>query len=292
LVATYTVAALAPPVWRVAATAVTGLGLTVTVIWILGQGPATLGTIALLFVTADAMGTGVRARRDRIAMLEERARRLAEEREVAEVRERERIAREIHDIVAHSVSLMVVQAEAGAVVAGEADRATATFETISATGREAMHQLDRVLGVLRGDGPTRRPAPGLGALPELVHQARMAGLTATLTEHGPVRRVPADLSAAAYRLVQEALTNTIKHARARSVAVRLDWSDAVLRVQVTDDGRGPVPGGNGSGRGLTGMRERVEAFGGRLDIGPVAAGGFRVIATLPLAPAADRSAQA
>jgi signal transduction histidine kinase len=288
LVATYTLAALASPLWRLVGTAVTATGVVATVIWLLGQGPATLGTIALLFVAAYAMGTGARARRDRISMLEERAQRLAEEREAAEVRERERIAREIHDIVAHSVSLMVVQAEAGAVLAGEPDKAAATFETISETGREAMHQLDRALGVLRGDGPTRRPAPGLADVPELVEQARRAGLAATFTEIGSSRPVSPDLGAATYRLVQEALTNTIKHARAGSVAVRLEWRETTLEIKVADDGRGPSPGDSGSGRGLTGMRERVEVFGGRLHTGPVAAGGgFRVTAVLPTAPAPE-----
>jgi signal transduction histidine kinase len=287
LVATYTFAALAPPIWRLAATVVTGVGVVVTVIWILDQGPASLATIGLTFVAAYAMGTGVRARRDRIAMLEERTRRLAEEQEVAAVRERERIAREIHDIVAHSVSLMVVQAEAGAVLAAESDRAAATFDTISATGREAILQLDRALGVLRDGGPARHPLPGLADLPALVEQVRRAGLDATLTEVGPPRPVPADLGATAHRLVQEALTNTLKHAGAARATVRLDWRDTSLGLDVTDDGRGPAA--TGTGHGLVGMRERVHAIGGELETGPGVNGiGFRVIATLPLPPAAGR----
>jgi signal transduction histidine kinase len=281
LVATYTFASLASPVWRLIGMVSTGIGVVTTIVWVLGQGPATLGTAALPFVVAYALGTGVRARRDRITMLEERTRRLAEEREVAAVRERERIAREIHDIVAHSVSLMVVQAEAGAVLAAEPDKAATTFDTISATGREAMVQLDRALGVLRGDGPIRHPQPGLGEISDLVERARLAGLQAALTEHGRRRPVSADMGAAAYRLVQEAVTNTIKHARAGRLAVRMDWRDAYLRVQVTDDGRGPSP--DGAGHGLTGMRERVRAFGGALETGPGEGGvGFRVTADLPL----------
>jgi signal transduction histidine kinase len=188
---------------------------------------------------------------------------------------------------------MVVQAEAGAVLAAEPDKATATFEAISETGREAMHQLDRVLGVLRGDGPARHPQPGLADIPVLVDQTRTAGLTATFTEQGPVRRVSADLGAAAYRVVQEALTNTIKHARASDVAVRLDWLAAAVRIEITDDGRGPSSDASGGGRGLAGMRERVEAFGGQLHTGPAVDGvGFRVSATLPVAPPAERGAGA
>lgn len=283
LVATYTLAALASPLWRLLGMVGTVVGVVVAVVVLLGQGPATLGTAALPFVVAYALGTGVRARRDRIAMLEERTRRLSEERQAAAVRERERIAREIHDIVAHSVSLMVVQAESGAVLAADANTATATFDAISATGREAMTQLDRALGVLRGDGPERHPPPGLDGLPDLVEQARTTGIDASLTVRGRSRPVPADLAAAAYRLVQEALTNTIKHAAARRVTVGLQWRDTELHLEVVDDGRGPSPRSGARGRGLVGMGERVRAFGGVLHVGAGDRGvGFRVAASLPL----------
>jgi signal transduction histidine kinase len=261
----------------------TGVGVVVTVVVLLGQGPSILGTAVLPFVVAYAMGTGVRARRDRIAMLEERAGRLAEERESAAVRERERIAREIHDIVAHSVSLMVVQAESGAVLAADRDKVQAVFDTISATGREAVAQLDRALGVLRGDGAVRHPPPGLADLPALVRQARSAGLAARLVVRGEPRAVSADLAAAVYRLVQEALTNTVKHAAAQRVTLEVDWRKAELGLKVTDDGRGPSTDPSAPGRGLVGMRERVHAFGGTLAAGSGEGGvGFRVVATLPL----------
>jgi signal transduction histidine kinase len=289
LVATYTVAALAGPVWRLVVMATTGAGVVVSVLFLLGQGPALLGIAGLPFVVAYALGTGVRARRDRIGMLEERARRLAEAQEAIAARERERIAREIHDIVAHSVSLMVVQAEAGLVLAADPDKATQTFDTISGTGREALTQLDRALGVLRGDGPTRLPSPGLDELPDLIDRARLAGLDAKLIEEGVRRPVPADLAAAVYRLVQEAVTNTIKHAKAERFRLRLGWGVSALRVTVSDDGLGLVATSAGSGRGLIGMRERVRAFGGDLQSGPGEYGageggvGFRVVATFPLA---------
>jgi signal transduction histidine kinase len=283
LVATYTVASLAPPLWRLFVMACTAVGVLVSVLVLLGQSPPTLGIAALPFVVAYALGVGVRARRDRIAMLEERTHRLAEAQEATAARERERIAREIHDIVAHSVSLMVVQAEAGRVLAAGNVPAVGTFDTISGTGREALTQLDRALGMLRGDRPARAPQPGLDELPVLIDGARLAGLDADLTEEGERRPVPADLAAAVYRLVQEAVTNTVKHAAARLLAVRLRWRDGWLQVTVSDDGCGRPPASAGSGRGLVGMRERVHAFGGELYAGPGEGGvGFRVAATLPL----------
>lgn len=285
LVATYTIAAFASPLWRLLAATCTGIGIVVSVVVLLGQGPAILGTAALPFVAAYALGTGVRARRDRISMLEERTVHLAEEQRATAALERERIAREIHDIVAHSVSIMVIQAEAGLVVAGEPNRARATFDTISATGREALTQLDRALGVLRGDGTMRHPQPGLDDIPQLVEEARLAGLDASLAEHDQARPVPADLATAAYRLVQEAVTNTIRHAHAQRMWVRLDWQATGLRLEIADDGHGPAASGNGGGHGLIGMRERVHAFGGDLYAGVGDGGiGFRVTASLPTGP--------
>jgi signal transduction histidine kinase len=296
LVATYTVAMVAPPVWRVIAAATTGAGLAVAVLVLLGQRPSVLATAALPFVVAYATGAAMGARRDRITLLEQRA---AEEAEAVAVRERERIAREIHDIVAHSVTLMVVQAESGAVLAGDRDRARAAFETISATGREAVAQLDRALGVLRADEPSRRPAPGLGELPALVARTRSAGLDASLVVRGLPVPVPGDLAAAVYRIIQEALTNAVKHARAGRVTVALEWRDEELAVVVRDDGRRSDPraaaparlllrprgttAAGDRGRGLAGMRERIRAFGGTLQAGPDEDGpGFRVRAVLPL----------
>jgi signal transduction histidine kinase len=287
LVATYTVASLAAPLWRLLMMVSTGVGVPVAVLVLLDQGPAALGLAALPFVVAYGLGVGARARRDRIGMLEERTRRLAGAKESTAARERERIAREIHDIVAHSVSLMVVQAEAGIIRAAGETRTTRTFETIAGTGREALTQLDRALGVLRGDEPTRQPEPDLDDLPDLLERARLAGLHAELIESGARRPVPTDLAAAVYRLVQEAVTNTVKHAAAARIQARLDWHDDALDVRVSDDGRGPASGtpGSGSGRGLIGMRERVQAFGGDLLTGPGAAGiGFLVAATLPITP--------
>ncbi|WP_116947795.1 sensor histidine kinase [Jiangella endophytica] len=287
LVATYTLAALSPPLKRLIAVVATIAGITVSIV-IPDDEALNLGMIGIMFVVAYALGTAARARRDRIAMLEERALRLTQEQETAATRERERIAREMHDILAHSMGLVVVQAEAGPVaVRHDPDRAEQMFDAISGTARDALAQLRRVLGVLRtADGDDRAPQPGLDALPGLVQRVNDAGLAATLTEDGAPRPVPADVATTAYRIVQESLTNTVKHAAAGRVDVRLSWTGDHLRIEVADDGSGPpsaphTPSGHGSGHGLIGMRERVAAAGGTLDTGPGAGGvGFRVTASL------------
>jgi signal transduction histidine kinase len=282
LVATYTFAALCPPLLRLIAVLGTVVGITVSIL-VPHDEVLALGPVGIMFAVAYALGTGARARRDRIAMLEERARRHAEEQDAAATRERERIAREVHDILAHSMSLVAVQAEAGPVVVRtDPDKAEEVFDTISTTAREALAQLRRALGVLRSAEPTRAPQPGLDALPSLLERVRRAGLAATLEEDGDRRPVPADLAATAYRIVQESLTNTVKHAEARHAWVRLDWRDGVLRLEVRDDGRGPARNGT-DGHGLVGMRERVAAAGGELTTGAGPDGtGFRITATLPL----------
>jgi signal transduction histidine kinase len=283
LVATYTLADLAPPLWRllgVLATAAGLVGLTVSA----GSSPSLIGVAALPFAAAYALGTSARARRDRIAMLEERTNRLAEAHRAVAAREREHIAREMHDVLAHSVSLMVVQAEAGPVVVrSDPDRAEAAFEAIATTGRDALGQLRRALGILRGpDGAAERaPQPDLDGLPALLADARRAGLVVSVTEDGDRRPLPAELAIAVYRVVQESLTNTVKHARAQQVQVRLDWLDSSLRVEVSDDGQGA--GAGPPGHGLVGMRERVAACGGELRTDAGEGGtGFRVMVVLPL----------
>jgi signal transduction histidine kinase len=283
LVATYTFAALSPPVKRLIGVAGTVIGVAASIV-IPGDELINLGPNAILFVVAYALGTSARARQARIELLEERARRLAEEQDAAAARERERIAREMHDILAHSMSLVAVQAEAGPLaVHSEPDKAVEVFDTISATAREALAQLRRTLNVLRSDDPGRHPQPGLDGLSPLVAGVRRAGLAASLEEHGEPQPVPADLAATAYRIVQESLTNTIKHAGASNVKVRLEWLGGALNLEVRDDGRGPVGNGAPGGRGLVGMRERVSAAGGELTCGPGPDGvGFRVAASLPL----------
>ncbi|MEV4556590.1 histidine kinase [Kitasatospora sp. NPDC049285] len=206
--------------------------------------------------------------------------------------ERARIAREMHDILAHAVSLMVIQAEAGPlVVRSDPDRAIRAFDAIADSGRDAMVQLRRVLGVLKeaGAAPALVPQPRLAELGEVLERVRGSGVEvdAAVEEAGP-----AEVQAAAYRIVQEALTNVVKHARARRVTVRVGVRGGdVLAVSVTDDGRGSgATGGGGGGgdgwsggRGLVSIRERAAACGGTARIGPGADGsGFVVAAELPL----------
>jgi signal transduction histidine kinase len=283
LVVTYTFAALCPPVQRLVAVAGTVLGITLSIV-IPKESVLNLGVVGIAFAVAYALGTAGRARRDRITMLEERTRRLAGEQDAAATRERERIAREMHDILAHSMSMVVIQAEAGPVaVRTDPDKAEEAFDSISETAREALAQLRRALGVLRSDSAERRPQPGLEALPELVAGIRRTGLTVTLEEDGEPRPVPTDLAATAYRIVQESLTNTVKHAAASSVRVRLGWPAGALRLEVCDDGSGPAGDGEVEGHGLVGMRERVATAGGELSLGPGPGGiGYRVAASLPL----------
>ncbi|MGV9562636.1 sensor histidine kinase [Streptomyces sp. NPDC003480] len=210
----------------------------------------------------------------------------------ATVEERARIAREMHDILAHAVSLMIVQAEAGPVaVRADPDRAIAAFDAIADAGRDAMAQLRRMLGVLREDGGglERSPAPTLDGLPSVLERVRTAGIHCELHTSGlDGVEPPQDVAAAAYRIVQEALTNTVRHASANRVDVRVDCTEFALEITVTDDGCGvPVPSSQqgslwSGGRGLIGIRERAAACGGSATAGPGRDGrGFVVTACLP-----------
>ncbi|MDH6136545.1 signal transduction histidine kinase [Kitasatospora sp. MAA4] len=243
-------------------------------------------------------GSVVRGWRRKARAQEERAHqageRAATEAARAVAEERGRIAREMHDILAHAVSLMVIQAEAGPVVVhSDPERAIKAFDTIADSGRDAMVQLRRVLGVLKeeGAGPELAPQPTLAELPAVAERVRQAGLQVDLQLVGLERTMPSDIEAAAYRIVQEALTNTVKHAGADHAAVRLARVGAVLEIAVCDNGRGvPRTGAGGAavsgwsgGRGLVGIRERAAACGGRAEAGAGPDGvGFLVTAQLPL----------
>lgn len=243
-------------------------------------------------VCAYALGMLARVQRAYTTELEDRARRLERERAAdtarARAEERSRIARDMHDILAHAVSLMVVQAEAGPVVVRkDPERAEATFDTIAATGRDAMAQLRRILGVLkeeRSDGESMRwlPQPSVTALPALIRQVEEStGLRTELRTRGEPCPLSSDTQVAAYRVVQEALTNTVKHARASHAVVELDWAEDGVTLTVTDDGRGPA--GPGGGHGLINIRERAAACGGSAETGSGPDGGFRVVVRLPAA---------
>ncbi|MGW1373097.1 sensor histidine kinase [Streptomyces sp. NPDC002446] len=237
---------------------------------------------------AYALGMLSRARREHTRSVEEFAAVLERERidaERAAERERARIAREMHDVLSHAVSLMIVQAEAGPVaVRTKPERAEAAFEAIAESGRDAMAQLRRMLGLLKdADLPDRAPQPTLDELRILVDQVAATGLRVRLEETGDRPSVPADLQVTAVRIVQEALTNVVKHATATRAAVHLAWRAGELAVSVTDDGTGRGTGPKG-GHGLIGLRERAAAHGGTVTAGPRADAhpGFEVRARLPL----------
>jgi signal transduction histidine kinase len=194
--------------------------------------------------------------------------------------QRNRLARELHDIVGHAVNVMVVHAGAGdGLVTGDPDRARAAVTTIADTGRTALADLDRMLEVLQGDRP-REPLPGLDRLAELCRGFVDTGLKVELETSGDFGRVPPSVGLAGYRIVQEALTNVLKHAGASRALVVVEVGEA-LQVSVTDDGTG---GSVIPGRGLRGMTERVEVHGGALIFGPVTGGGFRVECRIPFEP--------
>jgi signal transduction histidine kinase len=223
----------------------------------------------------------------RAAALEERAVRSEREREererVAVAEERRRIARDLHDVVAHGVGVMTVQAGAARLLLeDDPARARGPLLAVEQAGREALGELRRLLGILRRDEgePALRPQPGLGDLEELVAQARRGGLPVELAVQGTPAPLPAGVDLAAYRIVQEALTNTRKHAGPARASVAVRYQSEALDLEITDDGRAH-PNGTG-GHGLIGMRERVTLYGGQLDAAPRPHGGYRVRAHLPL----------
>lgn len=267
-----------------------------------------------------AFGLVRRSRRVTIAALRDRAERLEVERDqqarIATAAERTRIAREMHDIVAHSLSVVVAQADGGRyAAAADPEAATRALGTIAETGRAALADMRRLLGVLRepervpgAPGPAGALAPGgasAGAAPytpqpaehdleSLVEQVRASGVRASLVRMGAPRRLPPGIGLTVYRICQEALTNVLKHGGPDvTVTVLAQWQPAALVLEITDDGRGAAADSDGAGQGLLGMRERATMVGGTLSAGPRPGGGFRVHAELPLPPGApvdDRAA--
>lgn len=230
----------------------------------------------------------VSARRQ--AELERRAEQLRESQEEntrgAIVAERVRIARDLHDVVAHHVSVMGVQAGAARrVLDSDRELAAGALRTVEETARSAIGELHGLLGVLRADqdGEARRDnLAGLDQLPELVAGARAAGIEVEHGVYGEPRPVPDGVALSAYRVVQEALTNVVKHAKARRAEVRVRYLDATLEIEITDDGRGRGEDRTTGGFGLLGMRERIAVHGGELDAGPRPGAGYRVRATFPM----------
>jgi signal transduction histidine kinase len=227
-------------------------------------------------------GRALRGWRERAEELERLTEHVAR---IAVLDERARIAREMHDVVAHSVSLMVVQAGgARRMLDEDVEESREALQSIEDAGRQALQELRRSLGMLRdGDAPVDlAPQPGTAQIDELVQRTRAAGLPVELAVEGAPRAVAPGVDLAAYRIVQEALTNAVKHAGAAGATVGLRWTPRALELTVADDGRGAAGTGNGAGHGLIGMRERVTAYGGTFAAGAAPGGGFAVRASFPL----------
>lgn len=269
--------------------------------------PSDLFAALLVMAVAGMAGVLSHTRRAYVAAMEARAGQAAAEREqqlaLAAAQERARIARELHDVVAHHVSLIAVQSEAAAaLLPGRPAQAAKSVEVIGQTARDALTELRRLLGVLRGPAelsgrPATAPSPSVAELGEVLDQVRQAGIEVSLRVEGSPARLPPGVDLAAFRIVQEALTNTIKHSGAGDAAVTLRYEPGYVTVSVTDSGKpaarrpaGPPGPDSGprprrpalpGGFGLAGIAERVASCGGRLTVGPGESGGFAVSARLP-----------
>lgn len=305
LISLYSVAAYGPR-WAyrtaMAGAVLGGVLLGAVVGWYQGYDTAAAAITATLVILSSATvftwALFRRSRREQVDALVERARRLEVERDqqvtVATVAERTRIAREMHDIVAHSLSVIIAQADGGRYAAqADPDAAVRSLTTISETGRAALTDMRRLLGVLRpGDGPAEDPPGGAPAalspqpaedeIHTLVEQVKASGLGVSLVRTGTPRRLPPGTGLSVYRICQESLTNVLKHGGPHARAtVLLQWLPASLVLEVSDDGRGAAAA-DGHGHGLTGMRERATMLGGTLSAGPRPGGGYRVRAEIPL----------
>jgi signal transduction histidine kinase len=283
LFAIYTVAVHEPRGRVIAACAVLEIGIALAVArWTEGSVLSALVLLTGMGTAAVVLGLNVRTRRAYTVALEARAAQLERERDqrerLAAAAERARIAREMHDIVAHNLSVMVALADgAGFIAERDPGRSADAMDQVSRTGRHALAEMRRLLGVLRDDDQAAlAPAPGLADLDALLEQVRAAGLRATVETSGAPIALGSGAELTVYRLVQEALTNTLKHAgqSARAI-VRLHYDADGVEVEVTDDGRGR-PRVSAGGQGLAGMRERAAVYGGELEAGPAPGGGWRV----------------
>ena len=301
-IAFYTVIDRRGPAWRWVACVLVAVGLTVSQAAPGHHQPYDAIFQVMILLTAWGAGTLSRTKRASLQAARNRADRAEAELDrqaaMAAGRERTRIARELHDVVAHHVSLIAVQAEAAAsLLPGRPDQARSAVDIIGDTARQALTELRRLLGVLRGPAERLETAPSasLGDLGEVLDQVRGTGLPVNFEVVGTPGPLSPGVDLTAYRIVQEALTNTIRHARARQAAVTLRYEPGYITVSVTDSGRRPdsrpaarggviAPPGSlltGSGLGLAGIAERVASCGGNLSVGPTGADGFAVTARLP-----------
>jgi signal transduction histidine kinase len=275
-------------------TVLAGLGWSLTHVWIETSLLLSGGVLASFL-----LGVNVRHRRNSLSALTERAEQLERERDqqarIAAADERARIAREMHDVVAHSLSVMVTLSKGAALKqAAEPDRASAAMRQVAATGHQALDEMRRLLGVLRTEDSleSRQPQPGLAQLDGLFGQIRATGLAAALTVTGTPAAMPPGAELTVYRIVQEAMTNTLKHAdRPTRVTVAIDCRPDLVTVEVRDDGAArPGRPARAAGHGLTGMRERAAVYGGEVSAGPGPGGGWQVRACLPMTASSPATA--
>jgi signal transduction histidine kinase len=298
VIATFSMASYAPWPLAVLGGAAIALGLPVNFVvdWS-NHGHVSLEDIPYnygLFGGAWVLGDNLRRERERVRRAE-RARADEEQRALdAVVEERARIARDLHDAVAHSLSVITLQAGAGRRVAiDRPERGRAALAAIEQLGRESVADMRRLVGLLRSqNGAEMEPQPSLARLEGLVERVRATGLEVAVLTEGTPSVLPPGVDLSAYRIIQEALTNTLRHASASRAEVVVRYGSTGVEVEVTDDGRGPAANGHGhevaAGHGLLGMRERVGMFGGELESGARAGGGFRVRAVLPVDLAAGQ----
>jgi signal transduction histidine kinase len=267
-----------------------GIGVAVGVVARVGIPEASGANLALsgaIYLASYLFGSTVRNRRLYMEQLEARAAALEHEKEEEARRavadERLRIAQELHDVVAHSMGVIAVQAGVGAhVIDKDPAEAKKSLDAIGKTSRATLTEIRRLLGVLRADeNGAYQPAPGLDDLERLAADLDAAGVPVTLTIDGPRGDVPPGVDLTAYRIVQEALTNVLKHAGTARATVLVGYQPGAVHLEVTDDGRGVNGRATEGGHGLMGMRERVGVYGGTLVAGPAPGGGFRVVAELP-----------
>jgi signal transduction histidine kinase len=273
-------------------------GLLSVVLWILitASDPdgINLGGLVFFGIVVFApflVGRLIRARRQREELLEERAVVLEREREekarTAVAEERSRIARELHDVVAHAISVIVVQARGGRrLLETEPDEARSAFDAIESTGQQSLVEMRRLLGLLRADDEqlALAPQPSLSRLNRLVSEVERAGLPVELTVEGEPGELPPGIDLSAYRIVQEALTNALRHAGPARARVVVRYGEEGLELEIVDDGAGSS-NGSGGGHGLVGIRERVAVLGGNVEAGPSSSGGYTVRALLPYSAA-------
>jgi signal transduction histidine kinase len=299
LVTMYTVASREEPQRALAAAAVLELGVLLAVLrWAHGNEIQSFIGLTGLAAAAGGLGLNARHRRRLVESLHERAVRLELERDqevkLAAAAERARIARELHDVVAHNLTVMIALSDGAGYALHEApDEARAALETASRTGRRALAEMRRLLGVLRDEqntsaAPDRSPQPGVPEIDELIMQVRAAGLPVSYQVSPSARALPDGVQLTVFRIVQEALTNTLKHAGPAATAqVDVIANGSDVRVSVADTGVLTAPANGNGGAGLRGMRERAAVYSGIVEAGPRPEGGWRVDARLPVAALAD-----